>query len=82
MAFYNLLIKKDNQRKDGDTLEISESNDNDNNSDRIKISESSIKSVKPQVSDAVLSKMSKAKLQQMLASGKITRQQYNKAIKR
>ncbi len=52
--------------QDGDTLEISE---NMANKCAVKMT------------DAALAKCSKGRLQQMLATGQITRQQYTKAVK-
>ncbi|MCR4831491.1 MAG: hypothetical protein K5883_08590 [Pseudobutyrivibrio sp.] len=78
--------------KDGDTVELSETaesmNDSEESDDGIIkpkkkiISEGNMKLAKTSISDATLAKMSKAKLQQLLAAGQISRQQYNKAVKK
>lgn len=67
--------------EDGDTVELSETADVNSNPTKRIISEKSIKSVSTHLSDAALSKMSKAKLQQLLTAGQISPQQYNKAVK-
>lgn len=60
--------------RDGDTLEIS----NDSTNNKIAISEKK----ESQIPDISLKNYSKSKLKQLLQSGKISRQQYNRIIKK
>lgn len=68
--------------KDGDTLELSAEKESTAVDGKVVIEESKDSLDMSHFSDASLKKCSKARLQQLLASGKISRLQYDKAIKR
>lgn len=69
--------------KDGDTLEISEDTKTGNSKENkhgIAVNNSAKNAVK--VTDAALAKCSKSKLKQLLQNGQISKQQYDKALKK
>ena len=69
--------------KDGDTLEISEnSKNNEGDSSKIIINEDNNKKSEVRMTDAALAKCSKVKLKQLLQNGEISKQQYEKAVKK
>ena len=67
--------------KDGDTLELSEGSAN-KTSQKVKIAETDENNPASRMTDAALAKCSKSKLKQLLSTGKISKQQYEKAMKK
>lgn len=66
--------------KDGDTLEISETGKNDKN--KVTVTENTDVQNGSQMTDAALVKCSKVRLKQLFQKGKITKQQYEKAMRK
>lgn len=69
--------------KDGDTLELStDKNANHDSAVKTIIKEDVVSTDLVKMSDAALAKCSSSKLKQLLQQGKISKQQYDKAIKK